>query len=252
METALLLWLERLYAAAGNVTAWTDAFNAQIPDGIPSHPLVSRHRNVAERLHQELVALSAKLQAFAHALDQLPHPVIVVDVGLRILIIQQRARLILERKDGLSLEGNSLVATRHDVTIQLRDVVVSALEDNVRLSMFLDRPSDGRSIPLLVAPLPCGTITSTLTPAAMVVIADPELGATVDQAMLRQLYGFTRAEANLAVLLSMGRTLEEAADELCVSVNTVRTHLQRIFLKTDTSRQATLLRTLLLGPAAIP
>lgn len=252
METALLLWLERLYASAGDLNAWADAFDAQLPSGGPPHALLSRHRDVAERIHQDLITLSAKLEAFAHTLDQLPHPVIVVDVSLRVVIIQQRARLILERRDGLSLEGNSLVATRHDMTIRLRDQVVAALKKNVRLSVCLDRPSGGKPVPLLIAPLPPSATTTTLAPSAMVVIADPELGIAVDQGTLRQLYGLTRAEANLASLLLMGRTLEEAADELCVSVNTVRTHLQRIFLKTDTSRQATLLRTLLLGPAAIP
>ena len=42
-----------------------------------------------------------------------------------------------------------------------------------------------------------------------------------------------------------GKTVETLADELCISRNTARTHLQRLFAKTGTTRQADLIRTLL-------
>ena len=42
-----------------------------------------------------------------------------------------------------------------------------------------------------------------------------------------------------------GKTLERLGDELCVSRNTARTHLQRLFAKTGTARQADLIRILL-------
>ena len=49
-------------------------------------------------------------------------------------------------------------------------------------------------------------------------------------------------EAVLADLMIQGCSLESAADRLCVSIHTARTHLKRILLKTDTGRQAELLR----------
>jgi DNA-binding CsgD family transcriptional regulator len=52
-------------------------------------------------------------------------------------------------------------------------------------------------------------------------------------------------------MLVSGHTLEQAADQLFISIHTARTHLKRILLKTDTGRQAELLRTMLLGAAQL-
>ena len=59
-----------------------------------------------------------------------------------------------------------------------------------------------------------------------------------------QLWGLTAAEARVASLLAGGRSLHEISDLLEIGINTVRTHLQRIFMKTDTSRQGDLVRLL--------
>lgn len=69
---------------------------------------------------------------------------------------------------------------------------------------------------------------------------------------LRAIYGFTRAEARLSMLLACGRNLQESAKALSVSITTVRTHLQRIFSKTETHHQGELVAMLIAGPARLP
>jgi DNA-binding CsgD family transcriptional regulator len=61
------------------------------------------------------------------------------------------------------------------------------------------------------------------------------------------LWGFTRAEADLAQHLAEGRTLSEAADASGVSINTVRTQLRGLLAKSGARRQSDLVRTLLLS-----
>lgn len=63
-------------------------------------------------------------------------------------------------------------------------------------------------------------------------------------ASLRESFGLTPAEARLARKLKDGRSLKEAADELSVSVNTVRNQLRAIFDKMGLTRQSDLVRTL--------
>jgi DNA-binding CsgD family transcriptional regulator len=48
-----------------------------------------------------------------------------------------------------------------------------------------------------------------------------------------------------------GETVERVAARLGVRLCTVRTHLQRIYDKTNTHRQAELVRRLLQGPAGL-
>src|SRR6266850_2217462 len=56
------------------------------------------------------------------------------------------------------------------------------------------------------------------------------------------LYGLTAAERNVLEHVAASHTPQETADRLGVSINTVKTHLQKIFAKTNTTRQADLVR----------
>ena len=59
-----------------------------------------------------------------------------------------------------------------------------------------------------------------------------------------KLYGLTGGELRVLLALTQGLGGKEAADMLGIGETTVRTHLQRIFSKTSTSRQAELLQLL--------
>jgi DNA-binding CsgD family transcriptional regulator len=78
-----------------------------------------------------------------------------------------------------------------------------------------------------------------------------ELGASprLDPAMLQTLFSLTAAESALAQAVLGGDSLEQVAAELGVSPNTVKTQLKSIYVKTDTHRQAQLVR-LLMGLAS--
>ena len=61
---------------------------------------------------------------------------------------------------------------------------------------------------------------------------------------LSESFGLTPAEVRLARKLRDGRSLQEAADELSVSVNTVRNQLRAVFDKMGLKRQSDLIRAL--------
>lgn len=67
----------------------------------------------------------------------------------------------------------------------------------------------------------------------------------MDHELARDLFEFTSSEALVAAQLFQGRSPKEAADNLRLSLHTVRTHMKSIFVKTGTSRQPTLLSLLL-------
>ena len=86
---------------------------------------------------------------------------------------------------------------------------------------------------------------------ATVFVCDPSQMPRVDPDVLCRLFAFTKAEATLAILLMGGKSVEEAAGALFVSIHTARTHLKRMLFKTDTGRQSELLRLLLTCSARI-
>ncbi|WP_192247333.1 helix-turn-helix transcriptional regulator [Mesorhizobium silamurunense] len=79
---------------------------------------------------------------------------------------------------------------------------------------------------------------ATGRPAAIVFVADPD--SAPDQ--LRNLYRLTPAEAAVAMAIARGEGLQAVADQLDISLTTARTHLQHVFEKTETRRQAELVR----------
>ena len=73
---------------------------------------------------------------------------------------------------------------------------------------------------------------------------DPVQAPLMPGEAFARLYRLTGAELRVLLALDQGLGGKEAADMLGIGEPTVRTHLQRIFAKTDTSRQADLLRLL--------
>ena len=82
-------------------------------------------------------------------------------------------------------------------------------------------------------------------PGAIVFITDPQATPALNAALLRRVYGISAAECRVAQELLRGQTLQETARKLHLSENTVKTHLQRLFSKTNTHRQPQLIRLLL-------
>ncbi len=88
-------------------------------------------------------------------------------------------------------------------------------------------------------------------PFAVIFLSDPHWQNDFEPARLERFYGLTPAEARLTILLVQGLSLEEGAGKLNVSLNTVRTHLKRIFTKTGTNRQSEVVRIILSGVIGI-
>lgn len=74
----------------------------------------------------------------------------------------------------------------------------------------------------------------------IVLIQDANKYKPFCQQKLRQTYGLTQAEANVAIAILQGKNVEEIATERSVQANTVRTHLKQVFSKIGVRRQSEL------------
>ncbi len=82
-------------------------------------------------------------------------------------------------------------------------------------------------------------------------VVESEDQAEANAEMLRQLYKMTPAEARLAVRITCGYSIQHAAAAQGLCISTVRTHLKRIFSKTNTHHQGALVTLLIVGPAQL-
>jgi DNA-binding CsgD family transcriptional regulator len=83
----------------------------------------------------------------------------------------------------------------------------------------------------------------------VVFVTDPEARVEVPAEAVRRHLGLTKAEAELAVLLATGRSVEEAARDLGRAPETARTQMKRVLARTKVHRQADLVRLVLTSPA---
>ena len=84
----------------------------------------------------------------------------------------------------------------------------------------------------------------------MVFVADPSAGVFQPGVHVAAMFGLTPAEAALANELLSSDDLVRIAERSNRSVHTVRTHLARLMVKTGTTRQSEMVRTLLAFPSA--
>jgi DNA-binding CsgD family transcriptional regulator len=187
-------------------------------------------------------------RAATAALDLLHLGVIFTRADGTIVGANRSARRLLESGDVLAAGADGRLRTRDaGQAAALRRCLLDGLSASAALSLILD---DGRSLTLLVRPLPAeaGAPESGLL---AVFVCDPRVDLLAPADLLGGLYGLTPAEARLASALARGRTLEDAARQFRASRNTIRTHLKRIFAKTETRRQSDLVRLLVAGPAQL-
>jgi DNA-binding CsgD family transcriptional regulator len=207
------------------------------------------HLQQALRTQSLLADLVHRVDDVALAVDGIRHGVIVVGPRAAIVHLNRAAELTLSRGDGLALRTGILRAASPSQDIALQRAVSSALgldETSTRTADSLNIPrSDGQNsyvvhvLPYTEAP------TGGHEPRALVFLIDPEARRVCSADVLRRVYGLTTAEADVALHVADGRGIKPIADELSLSTATVKTHLQRVFLKTGTHRQAELVRLLL-------
>lgn len=89
-----------------------------------------------------------------------------------------------------------------------------------------------------------GDVVAPFAASVAVFTKDPAEVPSMPGEAFATLYGLTGGELRVLLALTQGLGAKEAADMLGIGEPTVRTHLQRIFSKTNTTRQADLLRLL--------
>lgn len=99
---------------------------------------------------------------------------------------------------------------------------------------------------LLVAPLPAMSAQYfwRAEPSVAVYITDPDARTPSPEARLAGMFRLTPAEARLAARLADGDSLDEIAAAFGLSKYTLRAQLRALMDKTDTHRQAALVRLL--------
>ncbi|MFS2026165.1 helix-turn-helix transcriptional regulator [Massilia sp. CT11-137] len=211
------------------------------------------HIKQALLLTAHLNGNALQMKIYEEGLERLNIGVIVLDEANQLLRANPTARQMLDSADGLRLAGRHLAAITLAETRALQRLLAGAREHPKRVTaMCLSRPSGYRKLTAVVRGFPLAEgADGRARPMVAIFLRDPDVAAEPAHDIARQLFDFTPAEAQLAIELLNGLSLDEAAAKLGILRNTGRAHLRAIFSKTGVTRQSELVRVLLNGVLAL-
>ncbi|GFG52910.1 hypothetical protein CQY20_27780 [Mycolicibacterium agri] len=212
------------------------------------------HMQHALRIGARLADADHRYRDLVAALDAVSDGIAIVGRDGRILHLNPAAESMVAARDGLCVVSGLLRASVAHADHALGRAVQRALAGHGPDTATGDCVSIPRSFgqrPYVVRVVPTSAEAHGMAaPSALIVIVDPEHEPVPDSAALRRLYGLTKTEAEVALRVLDGTGVAPIAEQLSISVSTVRTHLKHVFHKTGTHRQAELVRLLLRELAA--
>lgn len=187
---------------------------------------------------------AATAQFAAVALDYIETAVFVLDADSRIHFASATAKRMLEA-GRLSERNGLLFSAIGSETTALRRVVKQCVEaassSSEPMTFYrLGEVEDALCLGLVVTREPEGGSSDK---RFLIVFASKPCEASLpDTEQLRGHFGLTDAQAKLAIEIARGGGLKACTRRLGIAISTGRSHLKQIFEKTDTRRQAELVR----------
>ena len=159
--------------------------------------------------------------------------------------MNKSAEIAIKRCDALAIVAGRLVAKGNRENQHMRDAIRSAAERDASMNGLR------ACIPVVLRPesdddvCVCWVVTEGGGSGAVLVSLNNLTFAQDKLDAAATVFGLSRSQLRLAELIASGHDVVASAGLLGITVNTAKTHLQRIFDKTGVRSQSALIRTLL-------
>jgi DNA-binding CsgD family transcriptional regulator len=222
--------------------------------------LLVPHLQAAVDAHAEFELMRTERSVYAQAMDHLTMATLILDHQGRIIHGNDVAREVLAQQDGITLDGDHLALSHREDAELFRAAFRRAVAGQktgqpcIVEVIRVHRSAGKEPIAVIVKPAHAGA-----TPGgdgamlgAVAVFLSTERGITESTAAgIQKLLGLTNKETRLALCLANGRSLQESARDIGITMSTARAHLRAIFAKTGIDRQSRLVRVILRSVAAL-
>tara|TARA_R110000823_G_scaffold130015_15_gene258015 strand:+ start:7175 stop:8308 length:1134 start_codon:yes stop_codon:yes gene_type:complete len=216
------------------------------------------HLQRSIRLHTRFSRIERERAVYAGAVEQLRVATMILDELGQVLSINDAASALVALGDGIALVDNRPQLTDREANreflLLLARLRQPREEGGPRPVAAMQVPRrDGRGeLGLVAREVPrTDAAQGSGIPRTVLFISDPQQAAEPPQRVVSRLFDLTPTEANLALLLANGMSLDEASEKLSISRNTARAHLRAVFAKTGVARQSGLVRLILRSVAPL-
>jgi len=209
--------------------------------------LLSPHLRRASLIGDLLDQARVSASLYRQALDHLAVPVVLTGANGAILHANGAAQQMFSAQGPILSRHGVLQAQNTAVVLALQEAIASAASADASLgSRGIGLPISAPGQPPAVAyvlPLTEGTARAAFRPACAAVFVSTTTSASpLPEAVLTTLFDLTPAEARVLLRIGSGLSASRSAASLGIGENTMKTHLNRIFAKTGTRRQADLVK----------
>lgn len=199
-----------------------------------------------------------RADVLGQALDLFDFGTLLLDPAGNIIFANDRAQQLLDVGEGLRRAGQSVTATDFDNALRLQTAIQHlahcdgnmTVSETERASLMLMRRSNARPLVVILSRL-SDTASGNGGSATALYVLDPDVDTQPLVMALCRAYGLTATEACLVIRLVEGLTIDIAAHDMHIRTQTARAYLKQIFAKTNTHRQADLVRVILGGVVRI-
>ncbi|MGY8662381.1 helix-turn-helix transcriptional regulator [Bradyrhizobium sp. UFLA05-109] len=179
-------------------------------------------------------------------LDVINCPAIWMDRDNSVVAVSAKASKLFD--DELFVRARRLYVTDHQSRIKLEELLnrvrLASDSQEIFASQVVVHRSERRPIVIEAIWQDWTCKSSSCDTGALLLLTDLNEMPVISQISLKEIFGLTRAQANLARLLVMGKSLKEIAREMNISAGTARNHLKAVFVRTATKRQGELISLL--------
>ena len=230
-----------------------------VAGAVSSSGVEAREKPASAEREIPSVPQSSSEHLFEEALNLLSIAIFVIDSDHKVIWMNRRGRSLVDSKNGILMTNGRL---RGDTTTQSREIdevldrttLRQPLPSGGRLALAcsVTRRSGGRPLQL-VATAMCDADSDKASNDrfAILLVGEYDSQRLAHPELLGVLFDLTPTEARVATEVANGQSLDEVAGELGIGMGTVRWHVKRIMSRTDTHRQAELIRVILLSPVGI-
>lgn len=205
------------------------------------------HFGQAWELSHQLQGAMADAQRMRRYADALRCGVLQCDGEGRVHWINQSARQLVAMRAGLVMRDASLRASIPSQSARLLDEIAAAARSERGAIRYLALGSGSCELHLAMQ---SHSEAGDESPTVLVVITSVRSLVDVPLHAWSRLLGVTPAEAALIAALAQGMTVDEHAAQRGIATGTARNQLKQVMAKTNTSRQADLVRLALTSAAA--
>ena len=204
--------------------------------------LIVPHVKRAVMIGDLLELKSVQSTALQHLIDTLGHAALVLRADGHIITLNRRAQALLDNRQIIRPNGGKLETADELAGEALTRTIARAEQDEAAMGHA------GIGIPLSRAPAPAIAYVLPLArreamrgfhhaASCIVLIKVAEASTPLAADALVSMFGLTPGESKAALAVHTADTLEDAAQALGITTLTLRTHLGRVYQKTNTHNQ---------------